>query len=575
MNNAQPLLTDETPNSQYFDKVYEAMEIAKANGIYHFLTGTIEIESIESINATVISHVEFLKSALIAQTKTDEKNETANIMRKIADDPCFAYQLRVKGDPAVNPIIGTTHSKAEGRNWRSANILLPTVVANQAITRKGGKLRPPSTPANIEHNRICAIANMPFRYISEYHFPEDPQNIVLSRNTQILDVDEIEGLVDDEVKLLSDIARYSDDDTVAQLQLKLVSTNSQAEFDRAVQRKQTRIDQSITNNAKVKSFFESVLPVAKTIASNSLEQMDWQQVLAQIEKHYVNNLQFHSDVQTFDVILDATTTVLGLKTRLQRHLARIQVMEQLRDSTARLHNRLTFAKSIEDVLLTDAAWTTKYPHPRKMTPDHKIVEMIMNCVPQHTPAYTVLHNKLVSNVDSTPEDILNTLAAHERVTGPPQQGKDGINHGIHINNVHVNHHVQDKKKSKGHGGKNTSATEHFCLLHSYNGLPSSHSTANCRQIIQGKTYLVPGEKFHRSIYTQNFFEPLKRPNLSSDNHRKIKKSRTDLAAAQPITQSPNHQTSNVSTSSLEKNLEKMADVVLSMQNRMNQILPQE
>ena len=78
MNNAQPLLTDETPNSQYFDKVYEAMEIAKANGIYHFLTGTIEIESIESINATVISHVEFLKSALIAQTKTDEKNETAN-----------------------------------------------------------------------------------------------------------------------------------------------------------------------------------------------------------------------------------------------------------------------------------------------------------------------------------------------------------------------------------------------------------------------------------------------------------------------------------------------------------------
>jgi hypothetical protein len=193
---------------------------------------------------------------------------------------------------------------------------------------------------------------------------------------QILDVDEIEGLVDDEVKLLSDIARYSDDDTVAQLQLKLVSTNSQAEFDRAVQRKQTRIDQSIANNAKVKSFFESVLPVAKTIANNSLEQMDWQQVLAQIGKHYVNNLQFHSDVQTFDATLDAATTVLGLKTRLQRHLARIQVMEQLRDSTARLHNRLTFAKSIEDVLLTDAAWTTKYSHPRKMTPDHKIVGLI-------------------------------------------------------------------------------------------------------------------------------------------------------------------------------------------------------
>ena len=168
---------------------------------------------------------------------------------------------------------------------------LPTVVANQAITKKGGKLRPPSTPANIDYNRITAVANMPARYISEYHFPEDPQNIVLSRNAQILDVDEIEGLVDDEVKLLSDIARYSDDDTVAQLQLKLVSTNSQAEFDRAVQRKQTRIDQSIANNAKVKSFFESVLPVAKTIAHNSLEQMDWQQVLAQIGKHYVNNLQ--------------------------------------------------------------------------------------------------------------------------------------------------------------------------------------------------------------------------------------------------------------------------------------------
>ena len=33
------------------------MEIAKANGIYHFLTGTIEIESIETINATVISQV--------------------------------------------------------------------------------------------------------------------------------------------------------------------------------------------------------------------------------------------------------------------------------------------------------------------------------------------------------------------------------------------------------------------------------------------------------------------------------------------------------------------------------------
>ena len=40
----------------------------------------------------------------------------------------FAYQLKIKGGPAEDSTTGTIRDKANGRNWRQNDIILPTAV---------------------------------------------------------------------------------------------------------------------------------------------------------------------------------------------------------------------------------------------------------------------------------------------------------------------------------------------------------------------------------------------------------------------------------------------------------------
>lgn len=90
-----------------------------------------------------------MEVALKGQTIMDNKNEILQIQRKISDDPGYAYQPMIKGYPAIDPHTGTTHSRADGRNWRAANISLPTMVARRLIIANGGTLKCPTNPKSL------------------------------------------------------------------------------------------------------------------------------------------------------------------------------------------------------------------------------------------------------------------------------------------------------------------------------------------------------------------------------------------------------------------------------------------
>ena len=486
-----PILTAGTNGSNYFDRIYDTLEIAKNQGIHQYLTGQILIEKLPDVIAQKPIKFNFIKMALDKQTHEDAEKERVILRHRATSDPLYPYQLLIQGNPNQPGNIVTPHSKAEGRLWRNG-VNIPTAIAQKIILNAGFQL---TTGPTVDHNenRRCAMAAIPARYISEFHRPNDNHVVQACRSVQLLDMDDVEELIDIEIANLTDIARVNPQDTEEQLLTKLRSTDVITQFDTAQSRYNQRLDNILHKNAKVKDFLEKVVPISKSIASNEMEALNWKGVLDTIENHFINNVQFSSTSASTQLDFTSDMSVLAFKFSLQRHLARIQVIDQLKDAKAKLHQRLSFAEALEDVLaLTDAQWTVKFfnqqtneSHPRKMTLDHTVVEIIISAVSNNPTMQAVIHHKLTDMATATSNDLFAVMLSKERLINQTS--------GVQVNNVNIQAQPTIPKRAK------------FCLYHSYNGNTSTHNTEDCNHVKRDLTYKSSTSKFHKLKSTDEYY----------------------------------------------------------------------
>ena len=235
---------------------------------------------------------------------------------------------------------------------------------------------------------VIVLANLSIRYSTEWHLPNDANHAALCNAISVLDPDDIEDGVQQEIKFMDEIAQLEPHDTIETIIAKLKSTACIQDYDKANSDVQTRIDKVLIKQGQIKEFVEKVIPVSRTICPNSIEMKDWKDVMAKIEEHYISTVKFTDTHNSDPLYFGFDTTVLIFKSNIQRHLARIQVIEQEKDKESHGKRKLTFAEALEEVLeYDDNAWTAKYTdpishacYPRKMTRDHVIVEKIISAI---------------------------------------------------------------------------------------------------------------------------------------------------------------------------------------------------
>jgi hypothetical protein len=481
-----PILTSDTTAETYFFRIYDAHEVAKNRGLNEYLTGKITLEKISGIQ--IPDKFSYYREALAKQTRADELVEYTALMTRIKSDKLYPYQLLRVNDPAaVNPLIPLTHDKATGRAWRTVANLIPSTAVRSYFNSIGVNI-----PVNRAQASVIINANLSTRYSTEWSFHNDADYAVLCNAIPNLDPDDIEDLVQQEIKFMAEIARLEPDDTVESIVLKLRSTSCVQEFDKAHSDVQTRIDKVLIKQGQIKEFIEKVIPVSRTICPNSIESKNWKEVMTKIEAHYIATVKF-TDTHTSDPLyFGIDTTVLMFKSNIQRHLARIQVIEQEKDKESHGQRKLTFAEALEEVLEhDDNSWTTKFTdptthacYPRKMTRDHVIVEKIISAIQPVEEYRLAIDARLTANPDSTPTEILDIMRAKENLI---KQFKK-----VRVNAVHL-----------PHGNSNSN----HCNYHSYNNNKSTHSTADCHFVKNGLVEEVSGSQFLRLKSTQEFYKP--------------------------------------------------------------------
>ena len=481
-----PILTSDTTAETYFFRIYDAHEVAKNRGLNEYLTGKIILEKVVQIHLP--DKLQFYKEALASQTRADELIEYTALMNRIKSDILYPYQLlRLNDQAAANPLVPVKHDKATGRAWRSAPNLIPSAAVRTYLSSKGINI-----PADRARAAIIVQANLSTRYSTEWHLPNDANHAALCNAIPNLDPDYIEDLIQQEIKFMAEIAQLEPNDTVESIVLKLKSTSCIQAYDKAYSDVQTRIDKVLIKQGQIKEFIEKVIPVSRTICPNSIESKDWKDVMAQIEAHYIATVKF-TDTHTSDPLyFGFDTTVLMFKSNIQRHLARIQVIEQEKDKESHGKRKLTFAEALEEVLeYDDDAWTAKYTdpishtcYPRKMTRDHVIVEKIIAAIQPVEEYRLAIDARLTANPDSTPTDILDIMRAKENLM---KQFKK-----VRVNAVQLPH---------------GSSTSNHCNYHSYNNNKSTHSTSDCHFVKNGLVEEAPGSQFLRLKSNQQFYKP--------------------------------------------------------------------
>ena len=480
-----PILTSDTTAETYFFRIYDAHEVAKNRGLNEYLTGKITLEKVSQIQLP--DKFKFYQEALSKQIRADELVEYTSLCARIKSDMLYPYQLLRVNDPAAaTPLIPVKHDKATGRAWRSAPNLIPSAAVRTYFNLKGINI-----PADRARAAVIVQANLSTRYSTEWHFPNDANHAALCNAIPTLDPDDIEELIYQEIKFMDEIAQLEPLDTVESIVLKLKSTSCIQEYDKAYSDVQTRIDKVLTKQGHIKEFIEKVIPVSRTICPQSIESKDWKDVMAKIEAHYIATVKF-TDTHTSDPLyFGLDMTVLMFKSNIQRHLARIQVIEQEKDKESHGKSKLTFAEALDEVLEhDDNAWTVKHTdpishacYPRKMTRDHVIVEKIISAIQPVEDYRLAIDALLTAHPDSTPTAILDVMRAKENLI---KQFKK-----VRVNAVQLP----------------TGTTPHHCKYHSYNNNKSSHSTADCYFIKNGLVDESTGSQFLKLKSTQQFYQP--------------------------------------------------------------------
>ena len=483
-----PIVTSDTTAETYFFRIYDAHEVAKNRGLNEYLTGKITLENISNIQ--IPDKLIYYKEALAKQTRADELIEYTALMNRIKSDRLYPYQLLRVNDPAaVNPLIPMCHDKVTGRAWRSTANLIPSSAVRTYFTSMGINIP-------VDRARAAAIiqANLSNRYSTEWHFPNDADHAALCNDILSLDPDDIEDLVQREISHMAEIARLVPNDSVDSIIVKLKSTSCIQSYDKAYSDVQTRIDKVLIKQGQIKEFIEKVIPVSRTICPNSIESKNWKEVMTKIEAHYIATVKFTDTHMSDPLYFGFDTTVLMFKSNIQRHLARIQVIEQEKDKESHGQRKLTFAEALEEVLEhDDNSWTTKFTdpttlacYPRKMTRDHVIVEKIISAIQPVEDYRLAIDARLTANPDSTPTDILDVMRAKENLV---KQFKR-----VRVNAVQLPH-------------DSSNSNFNHCNYHSYNNNKSTHSTSDCHFVKKGLVEEVAGSQFLRLKSTQEFYKP--------------------------------------------------------------------
>ena len=488
------ILTSHIDGESWPDAIHQVVEYSQSIGIHPYLQNDIVLRSIADLETDRPLKSLFLRSQLDKQSKAEEKTLTDRMSTLAGRDPLYVYSLLIKSDPTAadfdftDPDINklASHSSDEAIIWRSTKVFVSDYAVYKHLAGMGYKLGTPPTPDDIK----LIQAHLPSRYLSQFSDNGTMAEKEIARTLPSVDCSETDSLIAAEVKALSDYPRYAaavpasfaqpaipcDSDVVILSKL-LDPASSTNSFNALLKTHEESISSCLKLHASVKKFIDEVIPIANHLCKELVTGQRWGAILPFIERHFTLNAQFATTTTALPTF-NATTGMQAFKHLFKSYLAKVQVLEQERDSSMRVNaNKLTFAKALDVVLVLDADWKTKYPHgPDKVTRDHKMREHLRSIF-RGTDLDSVLNNLLQRESEANHMRIFGEFEHHERLH--PRIPSFGRKVTVQT--------VTTAKRAL----EETPDGDDFCLLHSRCGDDVHHDTKKCFAVKNGSTMQDP------------------------------------------------------------------------------------